>query len=460
MAGSETADDRAIAGAGAADGGSALPGAAGGDAEEAAGRGEQELNANGRVLSPHWKRAVSVIWTGQAASVLATYAATFAAMWFITETTGSALYLALGGIASLLPTALLSPLGGVAADRLNRKRLMIVADGTAGLFSLALAAVVALDQVSVPLLLALLTVRSCAQAFHGTALMALAPELVPARHMVRINTLDQMLTSASGIIGPILGIALFAAFGFQSVLLLDAACAAVACLCLGVANIPNARGGAASSGSAFADLREGLDCIREDRGLARLMVLVMAAMVVFMPTGTLYPLMTYGWVGGDGFQASLVEAATGIGLLAGSMLLFAWGGGTRLVRVMGAAGLVMGGCSIACGLLPATAFPAFAVLASVTFAAMGVFNGPIAPLIQKRVPADRYGRVVGLFLTGSTLATPVGLLVAGIGAQALGVTTWFVISGGMLAAIMAVALRSPSVRALDDAGEDENERDA
>lgn len=172
MAGSETANDRAIAGAGAADGGSALPGAAGRDAEEAPGRNEQELNANGRVLSPHWKRAVSVIWTGQAASVLATYAATFAAMWFITETTGSALYLALGGIASLPPTALLSPLGGVAADRLNRKRLMIVADGTAGLFSLALAAVVALDQVSVPLLLALLTVRSCAQAFHGTALMA------------------------------------------------------------------------------------------------------------------------------------------------------------------------------------------------------------------------------------------------------------------------------------------------
>ncbi|MDR0594108.1 MAG: hypothetical protein LBG60_12815, partial [Bifidobacteriaceae bacterium] len=56
---------------------------------------------------PGWKATVAVIWSGQAVSVLTTYAATFAAMWHVTATTGSALYVALAGIAALAPTGLL-----------------------------------------------------------------------------------------------------------------------------------------------------------------------------------------------------------------------------------------------------------------------------------------------------------------------------------------------------------------
>lgn len=80
---------------------------------------------------------------------------------------------------------------------------MIAADGIAGAFSLVLALLMLAGMLSTWLLLLLLTVRSAAQAFHGTSLMALMPELVPERDMVRINTLDQSLTSASAIVGPV-----------------------------------------------------------------------------------------------------------------------------------------------------------------------------------------------------------------------------------------------------------------
>ena len=123
----------------------------------------------------------------QAVSVFATCAASFAAIWFVTETTSSPVWLSLASAASLLPVALLSPLGGVAADRLNRKKVMIIADGTAGLFSLVLAICAVIGIVNVPLMLALLAVRASAQAFHGPALTAAMPRLVPADQLVRIK---------------------------------------------------------------------------------------------------------------------------------------------------------------------------------------------------------------------------------------------------------------------------------
>ena len=170
-----------------------------------------EVNANGRPLPAHWKRAIAIIWSGQAVSILATCAATFAVLWYVTTTTDSAFVLSLAGVAALLPTALLSPFGGVMADRFNRKHVMIWSDGLAGLFSLALAALVALGICDVWILLLLLVVRSTAQAFHSISLVALMPELVPERDMVRINTLDQTLSSISAIAGPVLGIALYTA---------------------------------------------------------------------------------------------------------------------------------------------------------------------------------------------------------------------------------------------------------
>lgn len=92
--------------------------------------------------------------------------------------------------------------------------------------------------------------------------MALMPELVPERDMVRINTLDQSLTSASAIVGPVLGIALYTMLGFVAVLVMDAICAALACVCLAFAKLPYAQGHGVSSGSVAKDLAHGLSILR------------------------------------------------------------------------------------------------------------------------------------------------------------------------------------------------------
>lgn len=409
-----------------------------------------EVNANGHVLPRNWKQTIALIWAGQAASILATCAATFAALWYITTTENSALMLAAGGIAALLPTALLSPFGGVVADRFNRKHVMITSDGIAGAFSLVLALLLLAGYLSTWLLLLLLTVRSAAQAFHGTSLMALMPELVPERDMVRINTLDQSLTSASAIIGPVLGIALYTTLGFAAVLVMDAICAAIACLCLAFAKLPYAQGRSVSSGSVAKDLAQGFAVLHSEAGIKPLLVVVVIAMLLFLPLGTLSPLMTYNWFGGDGYAASGVEAAAGIGLLIGSLFMLVWGGGKRLVPILIVAGVSIGAGCIVAGLLPQSGFFAFVGIIALIFAATAVFNAPILPLMQKCIPQESFGRAMGIFGSLTAMASPVGLFVAGPAANALGVNCWFVVCGALLCVAMGLALFSRSLRSLDD----------
>ena len=414
------------------------------------GDGIGELNANGHRLPVRWKRTIAIIWTGQAASVLATCAATFAVLWYLTTTVDSALMLAVAGVAALLPAAVLSPFGGVVADRLNKKMVMIAADATAGMLSLALAAIVAAGFTQPAFFLLLLAVRSAAQAFHGTSLMALMPELVPERDMVRINTLDQVLTSASAIVGPVLGIAMYSAFGFTAVLVTDALCALVACLCLAVVRLPYAKTARRSTGTVAGDLREGLAIIADDKAIRSLLAMVAVAMLLFLPLGTLSPLMTYDWFGGDGFAASAVEAAAGIGMLVGSAGMLVWGGGKRLVPVLVGAGLAIGAGCILCGMLPQGAFPVFVGLIGFIFAATALFNAPVIPLMQKRVDPERFGRVMGLFGSLTTLASPVGLFVAGPAAEILGVNRWFVVAGVIMVVAMVLAAASKRLRSLDE----------
>ena len=113
--------------------------------------------------------------------------------------------------------------------------------------------------------------------------MALMPELVPERDMVRINTLDQSLTSASAIGDPCSALRSIRCLGFVAVLVMDAICAALACVCLAFAKLPYAQGHGVSSGSVAKDLAHGLSILRGEPGIKPLLLLVVAAMLLFLP---------------------------------------------------------------------------------------------------------------------------------------------------------------------------------
>lgn len=414
---------------------------------------EPTLSAAGLPLPRNWLAIIAFIWGGQAVSMITSYAAGYAVVWYVTESTGSAFVLAALNICALLPIGLLSPFGGVVADRHNRKVIMIVADGAIGVVSLVAGLLILAGDVSIPLLVVVCVARAVGQAFHSPAMMAAMPLLVPEKHLLRINTLDQLLASVAGIGAPAFGIFLYTTIGFSSVMFLDFAGAVVAVAGLMLARIPTVVDAAAESQHVLANLRDGWRAVSATRGLVVLIGGVTLGMVIFGPLSALCPLMTFQHFGGDGYAASLVEAAFGIGMLVGSVILMAWGGGRRLAGLIAVAAVIVGAATAACGLLPPTAFPAFAALMAVMAVACAWFNGPLITLVQRHVPDDKMGRAMGLLTAAMGLATPVGVAAGGLLAEAVGIAPFFVADGLACLALGSVLYLFKSVRALDTSEE-------
>ena len=400
-------------------------------------------------LSHNWKRIVVTIWIGQAFSILTAYSSVYAGVWYVTETTDSALMLALAAVCSMLPQGLLSPIGGVIADRFNRKYVLMAADAFVGLMALIMGIIVMMGHVSVGLVLTMGALRSVGQAFHIPAMESTMPLLVPKRHLVRINTLNQSLWSIALIVGPVFGIFLYTVIGFHMVLIINAIGCAMAVATVATAKIPDFHDTSDEARHPIKSLKAGFAVLRADSGLVVMSGVVLGVMAMYAGINSLFPLMTYDHFNGDGYMASTIEAVYGATSLVGASILFAWGGGRHLLRLVAISGFGAGVLLVLTGLLSPEMFFMFGVLTGVSGVVESFFNGPLLAVLQKRVPPEKMGRVMGLFTTVTALASPIGLGLAGVCAEFTGVANWFIISGVVVAFGGILLGTLPKLRKLD-----------
>lgn len=407
------------------------------------------VSAAGLPLQKNWLSVIAVIWIGQAVSMVTSYAAGYAVVWYVTESTGSALMLSLMTIAVMLPVGLISPFGGIVADKHNRKTIMIIADGAIGVISLVAGILILLGDVSLVLLMVVCVARAVGQSFHSPAMMATMPMLVPDKHLLRINTLDQLLASIASIGAPAFGIFLYTTLGFSAVMFLDFAGACAAILGLVFAKIPTVVDASAEKQHVLANLRDGWRAVAKTRGVVLLWAMVTIGMMIFSPLSAVFPLMTYDHFGGNGYMASLVEAAFGVGMLVGSGILIVWGGGKRLALLIAIAAIIVGATTAACGFLPPDGFMAFVVLVTVMAMACAWFNGPTMTLTQRHVPDEKMGRAMGLLNAVMGLASPIGVALGGVLAEVMGIAPFFLVDGLACLILGLVAYLPRSIRALD-----------
>lgn len=400
-------------------------------------------------LSHNWKRIIVTIWIGQAFSILTAYSSMYAGVWYVTETTDSAFMLAVASLCSMLPQGLLSPIGGVIADRFNRKYVLMAADAFVGAMALIMGMIIMMGHVSVELVLIMSALRSVGQAFHIPAMESTMPLLVPKRHLVRINTLNQSLWSLALIVGPVFGIFLYTVIGFQMVLFLNALGCAAAVLTIATAKIPDFHDTSDEARHPIKSLKAGFATLNADRGLLVMAGIVMVVISMYAGINSLFPLMTYDQFNGDGYMASTVEAAYGVTSLVGMGILFVWGGGRRLLRLVALSGFGAGVILVLTGLLTPDMFVFFVILTGISGVVEAFFNGPLLAVFQKRVPPEKMGRVMGLFTTVTALSSPIGLALAGTCAEFTGVANWFVIAG-VVVSIGGILLGTlPILRKLD-----------
>ena len=405
------------------------------------------VSASGRSLAPNWWAVVAVIWSGQAFSIITSGASGWAIIWHVTTTEGSALTLAIVMALSQLPLGLLAPLGGVAADRYNRRTVMIISDLGAGGMSLALGALAWLGHGSFALICLFAALRSCFQAFHFPAMSAAMPMLVPEKHLMRVNTLDQAIGSIANIGSPAIGIALYTAFGLPYTLGLEFVGALLAVAGLALARIPSVE--AEMPPTIMGQIREGWRALSVNVGLVYLIVALTAGMMVFEALAAVYPLMAQQYFGADGAMVSVAEAITGTCMLLGALIMMAWGGGKRLALLISATTVVVGLPFAAVGLLPRGGFWAFVALMGFGCIFLAWFHAPLMTLIQRHVGEDKVGRALGFFQLMLGLSMPVGIVLGGAFAEKMGGPVLFTAAGIFFCVVGVVMYAIPRIRDLD-----------
>ena len=160
---------------------------------------------NSSVLPQNWKKNFLVVWIGQAFSLLGSSLVSFALVWWMTTTTGSAVILTTAMLVSLLPEVFLSPFAGALVDRLNRKKVMIIADTCIAVATLVMGLLFWLDVVQLWHIYVLLFFRSLGGAFQWPAMSASISLMVPEKELGRIAGLNQAVRGVLNIIGPPLG---------------------------------------------------------------------------------------------------------------------------------------------------------------------------------------------------------------------------------------------------------------
>ena len=393
------------------------------------------------------------IWTGQAISLFGSGLVQFALIWWLTDTTGSATVLAGATIVALLPQIFLGPFAGALVDRWNRRVVMIVADSTIALATLLLAALFAMDVVQVWHVLLLTFIRSLGGAFHWPAMQASTTLMVPEKHLARVAGLNQTLFGMTNIISPALGALLLQVLPIQSILAIDVATALVAIVPLFLVVIPQPprqEDAVATQTSLFTDVREGLRFVWGWRGMT--LILAMATLINMLahPAMSLKPIMITEFFERGAPALATLESAFGIGMVLGGILLSVWGGFKRRIVTAMLALVVQGVGFMLVGFTPVTAFGAAVAAFFVVGIMNPIVNGSFMAVLQTTVPAEMQGRVFTLVGSATAAATPLGLVIAGPVADAVGVQFWFIVAGVTMIMMAVAGLLIPDIANIEE----------
>ena len=388
----------------------------------------------GGFVTSDWKKKFVVIYAGQVFSFLGSAAVQFAVIWWLTVQTGSAITLALATIVSCLPNMIIGPFAGVWVDKYNRRTVMIGADGLVALSSLILGAAFMISRTPpVGLVYIILFLRGLGNTFHAPAMQAAIPLFVPTDKLSKAGGWGNLITSISAMAGPVLGAVLMECLPVFAVMLVDILGAAFAIGCLLTVSIPDVPGSRQKL-RLKDDLKRGFRAMKSNRPLMGALFPILFSTVLYMPLGSLFPLLVRLHYAGGAEHTAIVECVFSAGLLLSSLTMGLWGSSYRRFRMISASIFVMGLTAAISGVLPTEAFGGFVICCLIMGASGTFFNVPLMAYIQETVPPDVMGKVFSVLSAAMTLSTPFGLLIAGPVSETVGVAGWFWVSGILMAA--------------------------
>ena len=405
--------------------------------------------------APLFRRDFTLVVLGQIVSLFGNAILRFALpLYLLRQTESPALFGAVGA-AAFIPAVLCAPIGGVVADRVNKRNIMVVLDfSTAGLillFTLLLG-----RAPLVPLMVASLMLLYGIAGAYQPSVQASIPLLARPEQLTSANAVINMVQTLSALLGPVIGGVLFGAFGLRPILWVGMACfflSAVMELFIRIPHSPRAAAGGVLS-TVRRDLGESWRFIRRERPVFLSVMLVLAlfnlvlsaALVVGIPVAVVQTL------GMSDSRLGVTQGAMGLGGLFGGVLAALLGPRLRLRRggaVLLAASLTAAGMGAALlpGVPPSLGWWGVTAMSFAIMVLSTLLVVVLSAAVQGQTPPELLGKVMAFIMAVSNCAAPLGQAVYGALFEAC--PAWAVLLGAAGAAALAAAWSRGVFRDLD-----------
>ncbi len=356
--------------------------------------------------------------------------------WLVLQLTNSPLFLGLASSMAALPVLLLSPVGGVLADRFNKRKLIVVTQLLVMTFAFVLAALVLTGRIRYWQILTMAFCSGTVMALDAPSRQSFVIEMVGKQDLLNAIALNSSIFNTARIVGPAIAGIIIGAVGVGLCYLLN-----------GLSFIPviiglllmkgNFDPAGTATDSFVKNLADGMSYVRRDRRVLGLLSLVAAASIFIMPYVMLMPVFARDIlkVGPRGYGTLL--AAAGTGALIGALTLATLGDFKRKGR------LVLLGTAVFCIAAVSFTFSTSYHLSLflLVFVGWGMVtqNASINSLLQTMVADSMRGRIMSLYTMTFLGMMPLGSLLAGFEATYLG-APWALRIGGVVVAIILVSL--------------------
>jgi MFS family permease len=382
-------------------------------------------------------RNYRLLWIGTLISNSGDWMDQIALNWLVYELSGSAVQLALLNLCRLAPIFVFTLIGGVVADRTERRRLLFTTQFVAMVLAFVLATLTILGIVQIWMVLLIAVGRGIVLSFNQPARQSLISELVPRRDLKNAIALNSATLNLTRVFGPMIGGVLIATVGVAGAFYLNAASFVAVLYGLALMRFPERPVRVRTTG-ILNDLEGGLRYVVHKPALRTLVILALVPFVLGMPYMTMLTVFASDVLDVGGGGLGLLTACSGVGAVSGALWVAGRAHRASLTRLM-LVGMISFGATILIFSLSSWFWVSVVMLLAVG-ASQQIYMASNNALIQTSVEEEYRGRVLStLFLNRGMV--PLGTMVAGIGTAIFGVQATLASMGGALLVLALIATR-------------------
>jgi MFS family permease len=368
-------------------------------------------SAPGRIAIALTHRNFRLLWVGALTSSIGTWMQKVAQAWLIVTMAGSrsAFFLGLDSFLGELPLLLFTMIGGVFADRRDRRHMILMSQIVQMLVALVLAVLIYTRRIHIAHVLGLSLITGCVRAFGGPAYQSLIPTLVGKEHLPNAIALNSIQFNLAQVIGPVVAGAVLAAFGMVACFGLNGISflfVIAAILALRDVRVPPM-----ATETMVAQLRGGLQFIQGSPNLVTVMALGFFAAFLGAPLLTFLPVITRDVFHRDvGFYTQLMTFS-GAGAVMGALLVAWLGKNQHMGRILLILLTLFGAIIVGFGLSRNLYLSALILFIGGSLFVM--CSSLSTSLAQLLAPPEFRGRVVSIYLVAFLGGSPLGGLASG-----------------------------------------------